>query len=138
IRQINIAGNSAFSDDELLGQFELKTPNWLSWYRQDDRYARESLSGDLEKLRSYYMDRGYANFQVNSTQVAIAPEKDDIFVTINVDEGDVYKIADVKLAGNMVVPEAQLRQFIMVKPGETYSLRKITASSDAMKLRLGL
>src|SRR5690606_22239801 len=75
---------------------------------------------------------------VTSTQVAIAPEKDDIFITINVDEGDVYKIADVKLAGNMVVPEAQLRQFIMVKPGETYSLRKITASSDAMKLRLGL
>lgn len=138
IRQINIAGNTAFDDEELLEQFELKTPNWLSWYRQDDRYSREALSGDLEKLRSYYMDRGYANFAVTSTQVAIAPEKDDIFITINVDEGDVYKIADVKLAGNMVVPEAQLRQFIMVKPGETYSLRKITASSDAMKLRLGL
>ena len=76
--------------------FELKTPNWLSWYRQDDRYSRESLSGDLEKLRSYYLDRGYANFEIESTQVAIAPEKDDMFITVNVKEGDVYKIAEVK------------------------------------------
>ncbi|NLG76906.1 MAG: hypothetical protein GX535_11760, partial [Xanthomonadaceae bacterium] len=73
IRQINIAGNTAFDDEELLDVFELRTPNWLSWYRQDDRYGREALSGDLEKLRSYYMDRGYANFAVTSTQVAIAP-----------------------------------------------------------------
>lgn len=138
IRQINIAGNTAFEEKELLEQFELKTPNWLSWYRQDDRYGREALSGDLEKLRSYYMDRGYANFAVTSTQVAIAPEKDDIFITINVDEGDVYKVAELKLAGNMVIPEVQLRQLIMIKPGDTYSLRRVTATTDAMKLRLGL
>ncbi|HEX7012782.1 MAG TPA: outer membrane protein assembly factor BamA [Steroidobacteraceae bacterium] len=138
IRQINIAGNSAFSDEELLDQFELKTPNWLSWYRQDDRYAREALSGDLEKLRSYYMDRGYANFGITSTQVAIAPEKDDIFITINVHEGEVYKISEVKLAGNMVVPEEQLRRLIFIKPGDTYSLRSITATTEAMKMRLGV
>jgi outer membrane protein insertion porin family len=138
IRQINIAGNSAFPDDELLEQFELKTPNWLSWYRQDDRYARESLSGDLEKLRSYYMDRGYANFQVNSTQVAIAPEKDDIFITINVEEGDVFKVSEIKLAGNLVVPESELRRLIFIKPGDTFSRRMITASTEAMKLRLGV
>jgi outer membrane protein insertion porin family len=137
IRQINIAGNTAFSDDELREQFELKTPNWLSWYRQDDRYARESLQGDLEKLRSYYMDRGYANFAVTSTQVAIAPEKDDIFITINVEEGDVYKVSEVKLAGNLVVPEADLRRLIFIKPGDTYSRRLITASAEAMKQRLG-
>ncbi len=71
-----------------------KTPNWLSWYKQDDRYSRESLQGDLEKVRTYYMDRGYANFQIESTQVAIAPEKDDIFITINVNEGEVYKVSD--------------------------------------------
>jgi outer membrane protein insertion porin family len=138
IRQINIAGNTAFSDDELREQFELKTPNWLSWYRQDDRYARESLQGDLEKLRSFYMDRGYANFAVTSTQVAIAPEKDDIFITINVEEGDVYKVSDVKLAGNLVVPEPDLRRLIFVRPGDTYSRRLITASAEAMKQRLGL
>src|SRR5687768_4744080 len=137
IRQINIAGNTAFPDDDLQEEFELKTPNWLSWYKQDDRYARESLSGDLEKLRSYYMDRGYANFAVTSTQVAIAPEKDDIFVTINVEEGEVFKVSEVKLAGNLVVPEDQLKQLIFIKPGETYSRRMITASSEAMKQRLG-
>jgi outer membrane protein insertion porin family len=138
IRQINIAGNTAFQDEELLEDFELKTPNWLSWYRQDDRYAREALSGDLEKLRSYYMDRGYANFAVTSTQVAIAPEKDDIFVTVNVHEGDVYKVSELKIAGNMVVPESQLRRLIFLKPGDTYSLRYITATTEAMKLRLGV
>lgn len=138
IRQINIAGNSAFEDEELLDAFELRTPNWLSWYRQDDRYAREALSGDLEKLRSYYMDRGYANFAVTSTQVAIAPEKDDIFVTINVDEGDVFKVSDIKIAGNMVVPESELRRLIFFKPGDTYSLRSITATTEAMKFRLGV
>jgi outer membrane protein insertion porin family len=137
IRQINIAGNTAFPDEDLQEEFELKTPNWLSWYKQDDRYARESLSGDLEKLRSYYMDRGYANFAVTSTQVAIAPEKDDIFVTINVEEGEVFKVSEVKLAGNLVVPESQLRQLIFIKPGDTYSRRTITASSEAMKQRLG-
>ena len=138
IRQINIAGNTSFTDEELREEFELNTPNWLSWYRQDDRYSRESLSGDLEKLRSYYMDRGYANFHVTSTQVAIAPEKDDIFVTVNVDEGDVFRVSEIKMAGNMVVPESELRRLIFFKPGDTYSLRQITATQEAMKLRLGI
>ncbi|MFC4312209.1 outer membrane protein assembly factor BamA [Steroidobacter flavus] len=138
IRQINIAGNNAFTDEDLREEFELNTPNWLSWYKQDDRYSRESLSGDLEKLRSYYMDRGYANFHVTSTQVAIAPEKDDIFVTVNVDEGEVFKISEIKMAGNMVVPESELRRLIFLKPGDTYSLRQITATQEAMKLRLGI
>jgi outer membrane protein insertion porin family len=138
IRQINIAGNTSFPDDVLLEQFELKTPNWLSWYKQDDRYAREALSGDLEKLRSYYLDRGYANFAVTSTQVAIAPEKDDIFVTVNVNEGDVFKVSDVKIAGNLVVPESELQRLLFVRPGDTYSRRNITTSTEAMKLRLGV
>jgi outer membrane protein insertion porin family len=105
IRQINVVGNQQFSDKEVLDGFELSTPGWLSWYKQNDRYSRESLQGDLEKLRSFYMDRGYANFQVDSTQVAIAPEKDDIFITLNVTEGDVFKISEVKLAGTFVVPD---------------------------------
>ena len=138
IRQINVAGNTAFPDDELLDQFELKTPNWLSWYRSDDRYAREALSGDLEKLRSYYMDRGYANFAVTSTQVAIAPEKDDIFITVNVHEGDVFKVSEVKIAGNLVVPESELKRLIFMQPGNTYSLRAVTATTEAMKFRLGV
>src|ERR1700737_3357693 len=83
IRQINLVGNHTYKQGEVLDTFELKTPNWKSWYKQDDRYSRESLQGDLEKLRNFYMDRGYANFQIESTQVAIAPEKDDIFITVN-------------------------------------------------------
>jgi len=138
IRQINIAGNTAFSDKELREGLELKTPNWLSWYKQDDRYSREALSGDLEKLRSYYMDRGYANFAVTSTQVAIAPEKDDIFINVNVNEGDVYKVSDVKIAGTMVIPESELRRLLIIKPGDTYSRKMITATTEAMKLRLGI
>ncbi|MFZ9061459.1 MAG: outer membrane protein assembly factor BamA, partial [Steroidobacteraceae bacterium] len=138
IRQINVVGNTVFDDEELVEEFELKTPNWLSWYRQDDRYSRESLQGDLEKLRSYYQDRGYANFEVESTQVAIAPEKDDIFITVNVQEGEVYKVGEVKIAGKMVVPEEQLRQLLVVQPGQTYSRRLITQTQELMSLRLGV
>ncbi|HTY95239.1 MAG TPA: outer membrane protein assembly factor BamA, partial [Steroidobacteraceae bacterium] len=130
IRTINIVGNKAYTDRQINKGFELQTPNWLSWYKQDDRYSSESLDGDLEKLRSYYMDRGYANFQIDSTQVAIAPEKDDIFITINVDEGQVYKVADVKLAGTFVVPEAELKNYLLVKPGDTFSRKQITATQE--------
>jgi outer membrane protein insertion porin family len=137
IRQINIVGNTVYDDGTLLDELELKTPHWLSWYRQDDRYSRESLQGDLEKLRSYYQDRGYANFDVESTQVAIAPEKDDIFITINVSEGQVYKVGEVKLAGKMVVPEEQLKRLLLVQPGQTYSRRMITQTQELMALRLG-
>jgi outer membrane protein insertion porin family len=137
IRQINVVGNTIYEQADLVKEFELKTPNWLSWYRQDDRYSRESLQGDLEKLRSYYQDRGYANFDIESTQVAIAPEKDDIFITVNVKEGEVYTVGEVKIAGKMVVPEAQLKQLLLVQPGQTYSRRLITQTQELMSLRLG-
>ena len=137
IRQINLVGNTAYDDEELRDAFELNTPNWLSWYRQDDRYSRESLQGDLEKLQSYYQDRGYANFEVESTQVAIAPEKDDIFVTINLREGEVYTVGEVKLAGTMKVPEADLRRLLLVQTGQTYSRKLITQTQELMSFRLG-
>ncbi|MFM7625797.1 MAG: outer membrane protein assembly factor BamA, partial [Gammaproteobacteria bacterium] len=138
IRQINLVGNKSFDEDEILEAFELKTPNWLSWYKQDDRYSRESLQGDLEKLRSFYMDRGYANFDIESTQVAIAPEKDDIFITVNVNEGEVFKLGTVKLAGTFVVPEEELRQLLLVRPDETFSKKGITATQELIQNRLGL
>jgi outer membrane protein insertion porin family len=137
IRQINIVGNTTFTDAQIIQSFELKTPNWLSWYKQDDRYSRESLQGDLEKLRSFYMDRGYANFQVESTQVAIAPEKDDIFITVNIDEGSVYKVSEVKLAGTFVVPEAELRKLLLIQPGQIFSRKLITTTQELMQNRLG-
>ncbi|HZE44180.1 MAG TPA: outer membrane protein assembly factor BamA [Steroidobacteraceae bacterium] len=137
IEQINVVGNTKYKEKDILNSFELKTPNWLSWYKQDDRYSRESLTGDLEKLRSYYMDRGYANFQIESTQVAIAPEKDDMYITVNVSEGEVFKISDIKLAGTMVVPEEQLRRLLLIKPGDTYSRKLVTSTQQLMSYRLG-
>jgi outer membrane protein insertion porin family len=137
IRTINIVGNHVYTDKEIGKTFELQTPNWLSWYKQDDRYSSESLTGDQEKLRSFYMDRGYANFQIDSTQVAIAPEKDDIFITLNIDEGGVYKVGDVKLAGTFPVPKAELEQLILIAKGETYSRKAVTATQELIQNRLG-
>jgi outer membrane protein insertion porin family len=137
IRQINIVGNNTFREKDILETFELKTPNLLSFYKQDDRYSRESLQGDLEKLRSFYMDRGYANFEVDSTQVAIAPEKDDIFITVNVNEGEIFTVKEVKLAGTFVVPEPLLRRYLLVRPGDQFSRKVITATQELLQNRLG-
>jgi outer membrane protein insertion porin family len=137
IRMIDLVGNTVFNEKDVLNALELKTPNWLSWYKQDDRYSRESLTGDLEKIRSYYMDRGYANFQLDSTQVTIAPEKDDMFITVNVTEGEVYHISEVKLAGTMVVPESELRKLLLVHPGDIFNRKAITSSQELMSYRLG-
>ena len=138
IRQINLVGNTVYDDEQLLEAFELRTPNWLSWYRQDDRYSRESLQGDIETLQSYYQDRGYANFEVESTQVAIAPEHDDIFITMNLREGAVYKVGEVKLAGTMKVPEAELKRLLLVRTGQTYSRKLITQTQELLSFRLGV
>ena len=136
IRQIAVVGNTKYPQQEVLDSFELKTPNWRSWYKQDDRYSRESLQGDLERLRNFYMDRGYANFQIESTQVAIAPEKDDMFVTINISEGDVFKISDVKMAGTFVVPRAELQRLLLVQPGQTFNRKLITSTQELIQNRL--
>lgn len=137
IRQINLVGNEVYSDKDLLESFKLKTPHWLSFIRQDDRYSREALSGDLETLRSFYMDRGFADFAIESTQVAISPEKEDIFITVNIKEGDRYTISDVRLAGDLILTERQLSPFVQIKPGQIYSQRLIEASTELIRLRLG-
>ncbi len=137
IRQVNIVGNDSFSEKDIRADFTLDTANWLSWIRQDDRYAKEALEGDLEILRSFYMDRGYADYRVESTQVAISPNKKDIFVTINIHEGDVYTITDVKVVGDMVVPEAYLRAQILAQPGSVFNQNLLTISADRMQFLLG-
>ena len=137
IRQVNIVGNTAFDEKDIKSGFELKTGNWLSFIRKNDRYSKEALEGDLEKLRSYYMDRGFADFRVDDVQVAISPDKRDIFVTISVAEGDRYTISDVKMAGEMVVPEEQLRGLVLAQPGQTFSQGLLTRSEELMNLRLG-
>ena len=137
IRQINVVGNTSFTDREILGDFELSTGNWLSFIRNDDRYSKEALEGDLESLRSFYMDRGFADFRVESIQVAISPDKQDIFITVNVSEGDRYTISDVQLAGDLVVPEEELRRLIYAQPGQLFSQQVIALSEEYLTLRLG-
>lgn len=137
IRQVNIVGNHSFEEEVIREDFTLDTANWLSWLRQDDRYAKEALSGDLETLRSFYMDRGYADYRVESTQVAISPDKKDIYVTINIHEGERYTISEIELVGNLVVPEEQLRRLVLARPGSTFNLRLLTQSSELMSFRLG-
>jgi len=137
IRQVNIVGNTTFTEDEIRENFTLDTANWLSWIRQDDRYSKEGLEGDLEMLLSYYMDRGYADFRVESTQVAISPNKKDIFVTITIEEGEQYTVSNVKLVGEMVIPEAFLNGLVLARPGSIFNQGLLTRSSDLMSLRLG-
>ncbi|MCC5794393.1 MAG: outer membrane protein assembly factor BamA [Chromatiales bacterium] len=137
IRQINIVGNRSFTNKELLDRFSQRTPHLLSFIRQDDRYSREALSGDLEALRSFYMDRGFADFAIESTQVAISPDKKDIFITINIIEGERYQVSDVSLAGNLILSEEELRRFVFVQPGQTYSQQRISQSAEFIRMRLG-
>jgi outer membrane protein insertion porin family len=137
IKQINVVGNNVFDDKTLLHNLELNTSNLLSFYTKDDQYSKQKLSADLETLRSYYLDRGYINFSIESTQVAITPDKKDIYVTINVKEGDVYTLEKVKLAGNLVVDPAELIKLVKVGPGEIFSRKSATETSKAVSDRLG-
>ena len=137
IRQINIVGNKVFSEKKLLSQMSSSTPGWLSWYTKDDQYSKTRLSGDLEALRSYYLNQGYLEFNIDSTQVSISPDKKDIFITINVTEGPNYTVSDINLAGQMLVPEAELRKLITVKPGDVFSREKLTESTRKIGDRLG-
>lgn len=137
IRQINIIGNTIFKEKELQQQFTLRTPDWLSWYTKNDQYSKQKLSGDLEVLRSYYLDRGYLEFSVDSTQVTISPDKKDIYITINVTEGEKYTVSSVKLAGDLLLTEDELKKLVKVKPGELYSREKLTDTTKAISDRLG-
>ncbi|QJQ97056.1 outer membrane protein assembly factor BamA [Halomonas sp. PA5] len=138
IRQINIVGNQAFDDDTLRDVFELndRPGRFFGWFSRDE-YSREALSGDLERLRSYYLDRGYVNFNITSTQVSISPDKTQIFVTVNVDEGQQYRLGEIRFAGNMPISESEARELVTAERGEIFSRRDITASSEALRSRLG-
>lgn len=137
IKQINIIGAKAFDESDLLDLFTLRTPGWFTWYTKNDQYSKQKLAGDLETLRSYYLDRGYLEFGVDSTQVAISPDKQDIYITINVSEGEKYTISSVKVAGNLLLPEDELAMLVKIKPDETYSREKLTESIKAISDRLG-
>lgn len=132
IRHLNIVGNDAFADEDIIEDFESSSSNWLSWYKRDDQYSREKLSGDMEKLASYYQDRGYVDFAVESTQVSITPDRKELFITANVREGEIYKLTDIKLTGDLVVNEDVLRRFVSSKTGDTYSRGKLERAAEGM------
>lgn len=136
IRSINIVGNQAFSIDDLRAEFLLTTPNWMSWWNKDDQYSKQKLNADLETLRSFYMNQGYLEFNIDSTQVSITPDKKDIYITVNITEGQKYTISEVKLAGESIVPDSELQALIAVKKGDTFSRSNITQSSKAISDRL--
>jgi outer membrane protein insertion porin family len=137
IRHINIVGNKDFSEEELLDTFEQNTTGWLSWISSDDKYAREKLSGDLESLETFYLDRGYLKFEVESTQVSISPDKESVYITININEGDVYKISGIELSGELKISEPQARALILMREGMIFSQALMTTSSEYITRRLG-
>ncbi len=137
IQQINLVGNQVFSDKALLKDFQLTTPTWLSWYTKSDQYSKQKLAADLETLRSYYLDRGYINFRIDSTQVSITPDKKDIYVTINVTEGEVFTVKEVKLAGELVVPAKELFPRVELRAGDVFSRKNATRTSTKLTERLG-
>ncbi len=137
IKQINIVGARAFPESDLLDLFALRTPNWLSWYTKNDQYSKQKLSGDLEALRSYYLNRGFIEFGVESTQVSISPDKQDIYITVSVTEGEQYTVSSVKLAGDLLLPENELTKLVAVKPGDIYSREKMTETTKTISDRLG-
>lgn len=136
IKHLNIVGNRTYTDKQIRSSFESDTSNWTSWYSKDDQYSREKLSGDLERLQSYYMDRGYADFNVASTQVSISPDKRKMYVTASIEEGEVYQVSDIKLTGTLVLNEADLRSMLQIRTGETFSRKQIEQSVDAITAAL--
>jgi len=137
IRQISVIGANVFREKDLVDLFVLRTPGWLTWFSKQDQYSRQKLAADLETLRSYYLDRGYLEFSIDSTQVSITPDKKDIYITISITEGPKYTVSDVKVAGEKLLPEEEVRKLIKVKPGDTFSRAALTESTKAVSDRLG-
>jgi outer membrane protein insertion porin family len=137
IRDINIVGNNVYTTDDLRAEFLLTTPNWMSWWNKDDQYSKQKLTADLETLKSFYMNQGYLEFSIDSTQVSISPDKQDIYITVNVTEGEKYTISDVKLAGELQVPEEELKSLVKINKGDTFNRQLVTETSKAISDRLG-
>jgi len=136
IRDINIVGNHAFTTEDLRAEFLLTTPNWMSWWNKDDQYSKQKLTADLETLKSFYMNQGYLEFAIDSTQVSISPDKQDIYITVNITEGEKYTISDVKLAGELQVPEADLAKLITIHKGDVFNRQLVSETSKALGDRL--
>ncbi|GGY25574.1 outer membrane protein assembly factor BamA [Paludibacterium paludis] len=137
IREIRVVGAKAFGQSDLLDQFSLTTGGWLSWITKDDQYSKQKLTGDLEKLRAWYQNQGYLEFNIDSTQVSISADKESIFLTVNVHEGARFTVGDLKIAGDLKVPEPELRKLLQVKTGDVFNREKINDTITAITERLG-
>ena len=137
IRAINIVGAKVFKEKDLLDLFALRTPGWMTWWTKNDQYSKQKLAGDLEALRAYYQNRGYLEFSITSTQVSITPDKKDIYITLNIEEGEKYTYADYKIAGNLPIPEEELKKLVAIKPGEPFSREQLNETTKKMGDRLG-
>lgn len=137
IKQINLVGNKAYPEDELLGMLKLSTPDWMSWFSKNDQYSKQKLSADMETIRSFYMDNGYLEFAIDSTQVSITPDKKDIYITINLTEGPKYTVSEVGVVGNALVPKPEIEALVQVKPGDTFSRKALTETTRLISERLG-
>lgn len=137
IRDINIVGNHLFKTEDLRANFLLTTPNWMSWWNKDDQYSKQKLTADLEALRSFYMNQGYLEFSIDSTQVSISPDKRDVYITVNITEGEKYNISKTKLAGEMLLPEEDLRKLINIQDGDVFNRQKVTDASKNINDKLG-
>lgn len=137
IKHVNVVGAEKFETEDLLENWESKESSWLSWYRRDDQYSKEKLSGDMERLNSYYLDRGYVDFNIDSTQVSISPDKRDMFITAGITEGEQYKISEVKVTGDTVLPKEEIEKLVIVKPDQTFSRILLEMTSDSITATLG-
>ncbi|MEF9977947.1 MAG: outer membrane protein assembly factor BamA [Thermomonas sp.] len=137
IRHINLIGNEAFTEEDITKSWESHTSNWLSWYKRDDQYSREKLSGDIEKLNAWYLDRGYVDFSLDSTQVAISGDRKDMFLTAGLTEGEVYTISSVTVSGETVLPKEEIEAIVaFIRPGNTFSRGLLELATDAIGARL--
>jgi outer membrane protein insertion porin family len=137
IKQINFVGNNVFRDDELLDLFNLTGPGFWTWITKNDQYSKPKLEGDQETLRSFYLNQGFIEFAIDSTQVSISPDKKDIFITVNVTEGNKFKVTDIKFAGDLIVPESELRKLVTIKRGDIFSRERLTETTKKVSDRLG-
>ena len=136
IKQINIIGNKVYPESDLLGLMKLSTPTWLSFITKNDQYSKQKLSADLETLRSYYMDSGYLEYNINSTQISITPDKKDIYITVNETEGEKYKVSKVSVTGNTLISKEEMDKLIKIKPNDTFSRKELTDTSKMIGERL--
>ncbi|MDP4029328.1 MAG: outer membrane protein assembly factor BamA [Gallionella sp.] len=137
IKQINLVGNRAFKEEELLDMMKLSTPDWMSWFSKSDQYSKQKLSADMEAMRSFYMDSGYLEFNIDSTQVSITPDKKDIYITINITEGEKYTVSKTGISGNTLIAREEIEKLIQVKPGDTFARKALTETSQKIGERLG-